>query len=59
MAEASEETDKMETDGQDQGNTADEQKQDNESAPTPIQEVLMFAVYFLPFISYASSWLQW
>ncbi|CAM0878320.1 unnamed protein product [Alopecurus aequalis] len=38
MAEASEEADKMETDGQDQENAADEQKQDEESAPTPIQE---------------------
>ncbi|XP_051177006.1 U2 small nuclear ribonucleoprotein A' [Lolium perenne] len=39
MAEASEETDKMETDGQDQEkNGADEQKQDEESIPTPIQE---------------------
>ena len=46
MAEASEETDKMEMDGQDQANGADEQKQDEESTPTPIQEVLLFAVYF-------------
>ena len=48
MAEASEEADKMETDGQDQENGADEQKQDEESAPTPIQEVLISAVYRLP-----------
>jgi hypothetical protein len=46
MAEASEETDKMETDGQDQETGADEQKQGEESTPTPIQEVLMFAVHF-------------
>uniref|UniRef100_A0ACD5XAH3 Uncharacterized protein n=1 Tax=Avena sativa TaxID=4498 RepID=A0ACD5XAH3_AVESA len=38
MAEASEETDKMETDGQEQENAADEEKQTEESAPTPIQE---------------------
>uniref|UniRef100_A0A0D9VE60 U2A'/phosphoprotein 32 family A C-terminal domain-containing protein n=1 Tax=Leersia perrieri TaxID=77586 RepID=A0A0D9VE60_9ORYZ len=36
MAEASEETDKMETDGQNQENGADEQKQNEES--TPIEE---------------------
>jgi hypothetical protein len=54
MAEASEETDKMETDGQDQEkNGADEQKQDEESIPTPIQEVVMFAVYFC-LVSYAT-----
>jgi hypothetical protein len=57
MAEASEETDKMETDGQDQEkNGADEQKQDEESIPTPIEEVVVFACIFaLYFICYLLS----
>jgi hypothetical protein len=38
MAEASEEADKMDTDGQNQESEADVQKQDDES--TPIQEVV-------------------
>lgn len=43
MADASEETEKMETDGQNQENGADEKKQNEES--TPIEEVMIiFAV---------------
>jgi hypothetical protein len=64
MAEASEETDKMETDGQDQEKKgADEQKQEEESTPTPIQEVLVFALYFclifhmLPIVFMTASYL--